>query len=572
MNQQQQSVPRGTARSRRRLVATVAVVGLLASACGSDGDGGSSTEVASAAVTATSAADDGGAPAEGGERADTLTVASLQAPVGGLSAAASQYGNRVLFFQAVYDGLLRAEPDGTIVPWLATEWSYNDDNTVLTMKLRDDVKFTDGTPFNAEAAAQNLMRFKDGPSADAGNLALLSGASAVDDSTLEITLSAREPALLNYLARNASLMQSPATFDGPDEATNPVGTGPYILNQGETVADSVYTFNANPDYWAPEYVKFDKLVIQAIADATASLNAIRAGEINASNLITNDAIPEVEAAGWDLHPQELDWVGLTLVDRDGALGSPLAKVEVRQAINHAFDREAILQGIESGYGTPTAQVFRAKSPGFDPALDELYPYDPEKAKELLAAAGYPDGFSIDMPTVSALGEPLFAVIGDQLAAVGIDVNFVDESADYFAAILAPKYPSYLMFLEQASNDWQFVNFLISENAVWNPSHYTDETSAGLISTIQTTEGDDQANAVAELGAYVTEQAWFAPWYRKQSTYATDATVDVEIQTGNADHHWGETHVEIHPAPARSRCRHALRHLRHRLHPVDRRQR
>ena len=101
-----------------------------------------------------------------------------------------------------------------------------------------------------------------------------------------------------------------------------------------------------------------------------------------------------------------------------------------------------------------------------------------------------------------LGEPTFATIADQLGAVGIDVNFTDESNDYFGAILAPKYPAYFMILEQAPNDWQFVNFLLSENAVWNPSHYTDATSAELIATIQTTEGEEQEAAVAELGKYV----------------------------------------------------------------------
>ena len=102
--------------------------------------------------------------------------------------------------------------------------------------------------------------------------------------------------------------------------------------------------------------------------------------------------------------------GLTLVDRDGSMGTPLGEVDVRQAINHAFDREAILEGIAGGHGTVTTQVFRADSPGFDPALDEAYPYDPETAKELLAEAGYADGFTLDMPTTAALGETTFAII------------------------------------------------------------------------------------------------------------------------------------------------------------------
>ena len=453
------------------------------------------------AMVATASAAEARAPASG-ERADTLTVAVLAPLVGGLSASASEFGNRNLYFQAVYDGLLRAEPDGTIVPWLATEWAYNDDNTVLTMTLRDDVTFTDGEPFNAEAAAQNLIRFRDGVSPDASNLGLMTDAVAVDDTTLEITLSAPDPALLNYLGRNAGLMQSPATFDAADEASNPVGTGPYILNQGDTVADSVYTYNANPDYWAPEFVKFDNFVIRMIQDPTATLNAVRAGEVNAANIINLDAIPEVEATGWDLHTQELDWAGLTLVDRDGSMGTPLGDPRcVRRSTTPSTARRSsrASQGVTARSprrcSAPTAPA--SIRPSTRPT--RTIPSAPRSCSPRPAT---PTGSPSTCRLTAALGETSFAIIGDQLGAVGIDVNFVDESNDYFGPILAPNYPAFYMILEQAPNDWQFVNFLLSETAVWNPSHYTDETSAELIATIQTTDGDEQAAAVAELGRYV----------------------------------------------------------------------
>ncbi len=539
-------------RFRTRALAACAVAfALVAAGCGGDDDDdggaagteaggttGAATEGTSGAATegtggaateGTGAGTSGAATACTAERGDTLTVAAIGYPVQGLEANVAEVANRGMYFQAVYDSLLRAEPDGTIVPWLATEWEYNDDNTVLTLKLRDDVTFTDGTPFNADAAAQNLIRFRDGTAPGAGFLALLADAKAVDDTTLEITLSGPDPAFLNYLTRDPGMVQSPASFDTGD----PIGSGPYIYNAGDSVTESVYTYDANPDYWAPEMVKYDKLVVRYLQDATATLNAIKAGEVNAANLISSNMIPDVEGAGWDLHTQELDWVGLTLVDRDGAMGTPLGDVKVRQAINQAFDREALLQGLEAGYGSVTTQVFREDSAGFDPALDELYPYDPDAAKQLLADAGYPDGFDLSLPTATALGEQFFATIQDQLGAIGIDVSYTDEGSDYFGAILAPKYPAYLMFLEQALNDWQFVSFLLSETATWNPAHYSDATSEELISTIQNTEGEEQAAATKELGKYVTEQAWFAPWYRKQATFATDATVDAVVQTGNA---------------------------------------
>jgi peptide/nickel transport system substrate-binding protein len=119
------------------MAAIVAAVALSLTGCGAGGD--SSAEQSS----------------------QTLTLGTLMAPKS-FAASDSDFANVSPFYQAVYDTLLRMEPDGTLVPMLATEWTYNEDKTVLTLKLRDDVKFTDGTPFNAEAAKQNLERFKTG--------------------------------------------------------------------------------------------------------------------------------------------------------------------------------------------------------------------------------------------------------------------------------------------------------------------------------------------------------------------------------------------------------------------------
>ncbi len=123
-----------------------------------------------------------------------------------LAASGAGWANESPFHQAVYDTLLHATPDAKPVPWLATSWSYNTDKTVLTMKLRTDVKFTDGTPFTADVAAQNLMRFANGtptPSPNKSYLASVKDAKAVDPATLQITLKAPDPAMLEYLTQNA---------------------------------------------------------------------------------------------------------------------------------------------------------------------------------------------------------------------------------------------------------------------------------------------------------------------------------------------------------------------------------
>lgn len=527
--------------SMRKLAALAAVLALLLAACGGDdGTAGDDTGDATSAEGADSSGDGAGDDAEPGdqaapvERGGTLSLGTLNFP-SSFAVAESEYGNMSPYYQAVYDGLLRVETDGkTFVPWLATDWSYNDDNTVLTMTLRDDVTFSDGTPFDAEAAAANLKRFPEGGSPDASNLANVADAVAVDATTLEITLSAPDPAFLSYLARNAGLIQSPASFEAADEATNPVGSGPYLLDADRTVTESVYTFVANPDYWAPETVLYDEVVLKPIADPTAMVNALKAGELNGANLLSADTFAEVEASGFTLNELLLDWAGLTLVDKDGAMGTPLADVRVRQALNMAFDREAIVQAYTADTGIVTTQVFQSESAGYDPALDDAYPYDPERARELLAEAGYPDGFELEMPSAAALGENLFAIIADSLAEIGITVSYTEVAvSEYFDEILAPNYPAYFMILERSANDWQFIQFLLGRDAVWNPSHYGDDTTDGLIDDIQVAPEGERDALVAELGAHVHEEAWWSPWYINTTTFATDSTVSVTMQTGNA---------------------------------------
>lgn len=515
------------------LLATLLSLAMVTAACGgSSSDGASESEESS---SGSESSESGESTDEGTvERGGTLTVGTLNYP-STWAVNGSEYGNMVLFYQAAYDGLVRISADGsTIEPWLATDWSWNDDLTVLTMNLRDDVTFQDGTSLDAEAAAASLNRFGTGSSPDASNLASMESAVALDATTLEITLSIQDPAFMNFLARNAGLVQNPASFDSDTESTEPAGSGPYILDLDRTVAESTYTFTANPDYWAPETIHYDELVLRPIADPTAMVNAIKAGEVNAANLLSNDAVPEVEGAGWDTHTQELDWVGLTLVDRDGSMGTPLGDVRVRQAINMALDNEAVLQAYGAGYGVVTTQVFNTSSPAFDPALDELYPYDIEAALALMDEAGYADGFTLQMPSVAPLGEAVFAIIADSLADINITVEYTDVAiASFFDEILAPNYPAYFMILEQSANDWQAIKFLVSPDAVWNPSGYTDETASSLIDQIQVAPESERDALVAELGAHVTQEAWFAPFYRNVSHFATDGGTDVTVQTGNA---------------------------------------
>ena len=486
--------------------------------------------IAALALTGCAGAGDDGSGASESGRADRLTLTAIIGPTSYDIGQGAEYGNRSPFFQAVFDTLLQKNAAGEIEPWLATEWEYNDDNTVLTLTLRDDVEFTDGTPLDAEAVVASLERFRDGTAPQAATLAGKEFA-AVDATTVTITQPTPDPSLVNLLSIAPGLIQAPSTFDDPDSATEPVGSGPYILDTAATVTGTTYVYTANPDYWNPDAVKYDNLTINVIEDPTATLNALKAGEANGAKIVNNDTIPEIEASGWTIESNELDFQGLLLFDRAGTMAPELADVRVRQAINMAFDREALLDALQAGYGTVTEQVFPETSVGYDEALDSTYGYDPEAAKELLAEAGYPDGFTLDMMSTPAF-QTTFDLVAQQLADIGITVNYTDPgTGNFITDMLAPKYPATWMALEQ-NPDWQLINFMIAPQATFNPFRSQDPQVDEYIATIQM-GGDDAEQATKDLNAYIVEQAWFAPFFRVQGTYAVDANTNLEFWPTNA---------------------------------------
>jgi len=434
-------------------------------------------------------------------------------------------------YQAAYDTLLLREPDGTMSPMLATEWGYTDDtNTTFSLDLRTDVTFSDGAAFDAEAAKANLDHFKGANGPQAAQLAAVEEVSVVDEDTVEISLSQPDPALEYYLSQAAGLMGSPKALGGEEIARVPVGSGPYELDGTASVVGSQYVFNARDDYWNPELQHWDTIVLKFLPDVTARVNALVSGQVNATLLDARTA-EQAEAAGKTLVTSEVDWQGMLLFDRAGAVAPEFADVRVRQAINHAFDKETILEQLQGGYGTATSQVFGPNSSAFDEDLEDAYPYDPDRARELLAEAGHAEGFTLTIASSAPLA-PILPFITQPLADIGITVEPVDVPiSSYQTELGSGKYPAAWFSLFQGPS-WVAVNQLLSTEALYNPFDSTDPELTELIETVR--KGGDEGDAAArKINEYVTENAWFAPWFRADQIYFVDNTVSVEPQVEQA---------------------------------------
>ncbi|GAA1763607.1 ABC transporter substrate-binding protein [Agromyces humatus] len=440
-------------------------------------------------------------------------------------------GHALQPYQAPYDTLILREPDGTLSPMLATEWAYDEDQTALTVDLRDDVTFSDGEVFDAEAVKTNLDTFKAANGRQAAQLTAVDSVDVVDEDTVQINLSAPDPSFTYYLSQAAGLMGSPASLGTDEIAAEPVGTGPYVMDPAGSVVGSQYTFTPREDYWNHDLQKFDKIVFKVLTDPTARLNAIVSKQVDVT-LLEARQTEQADAAGLELLESQVDWTGLLLFDRDGELNPALADVTVRQAINHALDRETMLEQIQLGYGTVTNQVFGPESGAYVDELDETYPYDPEKAKDLLAEAGYADGFDLVIPSFVGL-ESISAAITQQLGDVGIRVQTETVPvANIVSDFAAGKYPVGYFFLFQGE-PWVAINQLISTEALYNPFDSTSPELQELIDAVHF-GGDEAGELAKDVNRYVTENAWFAPLYRlDQIVYVNPATITAEPQIQQA---------------------------------------
>ncbi len=496
---------------RRSLVAaTAASVLLLTAACGGSSDGASGS----------------------GGSTDSLTLAAITPPTSFAIGEMASSGPEDHYYQAVYDKLLDLDADGQPIPNLVTEWAYDETGTRLSLTLRDDVTFTDGAAFDAEAVKANLELAKTRTGEAGSALRAVDSVEVVDATHADIVLSRPDPSLPQALARSSGYMASPDALGSADLATDPVGSGPYVLDQDATTPGSTYAYTRNEDYWNAEEFPYDSLEIRFLDDTTATLNGLRSGEIDGIAATTSDLVAGAEQADLTVTTYTNGGIeGLYLWDRDGALVPALADVRVRQAINHAMDRETIVDVVKGGLGRPTVQMFGPSSPAYDESLEGTYDYDVEKAEELMEEAGYGDGFTMSMPDASPVFPDEQAAVTEALAAIDITVTYEPITGDQFVgSIIGGQWPANYFNLT-AGSPFEMIGLALTQQSPFNPFKTSDPTVDELIGKAGSSTGDEQAAALQELNAYLVEQAWFSPWDAAEAGYVTGEGIEVEPVQG-----------------------------------------
>ena len=493
-----------------------------------------STIAAAAAALLLLAGCSGGAAPDSGDaspsKPSTLRLAAVVAN-NSFDPAQLGTGNAVQYWQPVYDTLLVLDTKSQLRPNLATEWSYDDTMTKLSLTLRDGVEFTDGTAFDAAAVKANIEHIAAGSGSNAYMLANVASVDAVSDTRVTITLSRPDRGLLGYLTTVAGAVASPAALDDPELATEPVGSGPYVFNKAKSVAGATYVYDRNEDYWGAKSFPYDSVTVTVMEDATARLNALRSGEIDGA-LADVKSATEAEKAGLTLNTQRLDWTGLLIADRTGSKVGPLGDVRVRQALNYAIDRSGFLKKALDGRGAVTTQIFNEKSLAFEATLDKRYPHDVKKAKKLLADAGYADGFTLTMPEwASPTG--LGAILAQEFADIGVTVEYAKVVMDqYTTAARSGEYGAFIMQLS-SGDESRDVSKSLTPGGSWNPLHTEDPEVARLVAEAQAASSDDEyTDRLQELNEYIVDQAWFAPIAFIDTIYLTVDGVTVTPQPQN----------------------------------------
>lgn len=460
-----------------------------------------------------------------------LTIAiQLEPPHMDPTSAAAGAIDSVLYSN-VFEGLTRFMSDGSVVAGLAESWTISEDGLTYTFSLRDGVTFHDGTTMDAEDVKFSLdrARAEDSANAQKALFANIADVSIVDPQTVAVTLTAPDGNFLFNMAWGDAVIVAPESIEGIKQT--PIGTGAFKFDQW--VQGDRVELSRNPDYWG-DAPALESATFKFISDPTAAFAAMMAQDIDAfAGFPAPENLPQFEA---DPRFQVLvgSTEGETILSTNNKM-PPLDDVRVREAIAHAIDRQAIIDGAMFGLGTPIGTHFAPHNPDYID-LTAQSAYDPEKAKALLAEAGFADGFT----TTLKLPPPSYArrggeIIAAQLRAVGIQTEITNlewaqwleevfRGKDFGLTIVSHTEPFDIGIYARPDYYFQYDNPEFQELMNILTATTDPEARSALLETAQKTIADDYVNGyLFQLAFPTVADARLTGLWQNAPTQATDLT-------------------------------------------------
>lgn len=428
----------------------------------------------------------------------------------------------------IYETLFRRNPDtNEIEPLLAASYETPDDRTWI-IKVRQGIKFHDGTDFNAEAVKFTIERILDPEvgSPRASLFASVESVEVVDEYTVKITTKYPDGQFLTTLTHDNSAIVSPKAELTGDLMRNPVGTGPFKFKS--MVSGDSITLVRNENYWrAP--AKLDEIVFMVIPEAATRVAMLETGEVDFIDNIPPEHLPRLQ-----FNPD------IVVEKRPGTpiryLGfnfdkKPFDNPLVRQAIAHAVNTDAIVSTMD-GLGVKSAGIIGPLVFGYKPEIEKAaYPYNPAKGKELLAKAGYPNGLKLELWTTNASEQYQrdAQIIQAQLKQIGIDVEIkVLDWAAYLAATQSGEPQMFILGwanLTQDGSAMVFPNFHSANAGSSNRSFYRNpEVDAMIDRSMQTTDQSKRLEILHEINEYLVKEAVVIPLWHQVNVIAMRSNV------------------------------------------------
>ncbi len=436
--------------------------------------------------------------------------------------AGSSFTQDVLL--AIYDTLVRLDDAGNPTPGLAESWTAAPDLTAFTFKLRPNVTLHDGSKLTADLVKQNIERSLSLGTKASGTMvdSLRTVASVEVLGPLEVRFNLKSPSgQMPYIMGGIAGMVTSAASLTPDAFGvnfKPVGAGPYRVKSFESNVRTIMT--RFDEYWRGIADRPAVYEHHYVPDGRARLNAVRSGQANVA-LIDPRQIPEAKGAGLTVQINEKNGVWDIYFNLSRP---PLGELKVRQAFMHAIDREALADALGFGSAKGTVQLFAQSSPVYDPALEKIYPYDPKKAKALLAEAGHKNGIDITQLLLNTteykqLGEALQAMLADS----GIRVKFdVVDASQFNLFRRAPYRGDYLMARWGGRADpLQTFQELIGTGSTYNPVGVVNPEIDTLMTKARgmLPDNPERLKILRELGRLQVVDVANAPLMTRSNVYA-----------------------------------------------------